>query len=75
MTDSRRLKCLAAFLERQQGLLDDGYRIVVNYTSDTLCLTKLRHHNGKCITLKLDVMDGILSQRTNNSENYRQKVY
>lgn len=75
MTDNRKLKCLAAFIERQQGLLQDGYHVLVNYTSDTLCMTKLRHHNGNRITLKLDMMDGILSQRTNNIENYRQKVH
>lgn len=71
----RKLKGLAALNERLQGFLQDGYHVVVNFKDDTLCLIKLRHHNGNKITLKLNIPSGELSQLTNHVKVFSQKVY
>lgn len=70
----RKLKGLCALNERTQGLLKDGYHIIINYKDDVVCLVKLRHHNGNRIVLKLDYESGYLSQLTNNVKNYHNKV-
>lgn len=74
MQNDRLYKGLAAFNERVQGLLSDGYHILIEHKDDTICLTKLRHHNGNRIILKLDYKSGILSQHTNNIQCYHHKV-
>lgn len=71
----KKLKGLAAFDERLQGLLKDGYHIMISYKDDVLCFVKLRHHNGNRITLKLDIPSGELSQLTNHIKVFHQKMY
>lgn len=70
----RKQKALNALAERVQGLLKDGYHIMVKYQDESLCLIKLRHHNGNRITLKLYITSGELSQLTNHIPVFSQKV-
>lgn len=73
--DANHIKAYAAYYERLQGFLDDGYHETVRYTDDKLLLSKLRHHNGNRIMLKLSLDDGELSQHTNNVKVFCQKMY
>lgn len=68
------LKGLSILYQRMEDLKKDGYDIVTNYQDNYLCLVKLRHRNGKRITLKYSAKDGILSQSTNNVQNFCDKV-
>lgn len=61
--------------QRVQDLLKDGYHIVINFKDNSLCLIKLRHHNGNRITLKFHILDGTITQHTNNIQVYSHKVY
>lgn len=68
-------KGLELLNQRVQDLLADGYHIVINYKDNSLCLVKLRHHNGNRITLAFHILDGTITQRTNNIQVYSHKVY
>ena len=68
------LKGLSILYQRMEDLKKDGYDIVTNYQDNHLCLVKLRHRNGKRITLKYSDEDGIVSQSTNNIQNFSNKV-
>lgn len=69
------LKALVALNDRVQGLLEDGFHVLVNYKDQNLCLVKLIHHNGKRITVKLDRKSGELSQYSNNVLVFFAKMY
>lgn len=69
-----KMKCLVALSERVQGFLDDGYQTMFDYHyNDTVCY-KLRHRNGNIIFLKLNLVDGILTQCTNGHQTHTEKV-
>lgn len=68
------LKGLSILYQRMEDLQKDGYDIVTNYQDNNLFLVKLRHQNGKRITLKYSAEDGIVSQSTNNVQNFSNKV-
>ena len=68
------LKGLSILYQRMEDLQKDGYDIVTNYQDNNLFLVKLRHRNGKRITLKYSAEDGIVSQSTNNIQNFSNKV-
>lgn len=70
-----KMRGLELLNERVQDLLADGYHIVINYKDNSLCLVKLRHHNGNRITLAFHILDGTITQRTNNIQVYSHKVY
>ena len=70
-----KLRGLELLNQRVQDLLADGYHIVINYKDNSLCLVKLRHHNGNRITLTFHILDGTITQRTNNIQVYSHKVY
>lgn len=69
------LKGLSILYQRMEDLQKDGYDIVTNYQDNNLFLVKLRHRNGKRITLKYSAEDGIVSQSTNNIQNFSNKVH
>lgn len=69
------LKGLSILCQRMEDLKKDGYDIVTNYQDNNLFLVKLRHRNGKRITLKYSAEDGIVSQSTNNIQNFSNKVH
>lgn len=69
------LKGLSILYQRMEDLKKDGYDIVTNYQDNYLCLVKLRHQNGKRITLKYSAKDGVVSQSTNNIQNFSNKVH
>lgn len=69
------LKGLSILYQRMEDLKKDGYDIVANYQDNNLFLVKLRHRNGKRITLKYSAKDGIVSQSTNNIQNFSNKVH
>lgn len=69
-----KLKGLSILYQRMEDLKKDGYDIVTNYQDNCLCLVKLRHRNGKRITLKYSAKDGTVSQSTNNIQNFSNKV-
>lgn len=68
------LKGLSILYQRMEDLKKDGYDIVTNYQDNNLFLVKLRHRNGKRITLKYSAEDGIVSQSTNNVQNFSDKM-
>lgn len=68
------LKGLSILYQRMEDLKKDGYDIIANYQDNNLCLVKLRHRNGNRITLKYSAADGIISQSTNNVQNFSNKV-
>lgn len=68
------LKGLSILYQRVEDLKKDGYDIVTNYQDNNLFLVKLRHRNGKRITLKYSAENGIVSQSTNNVQNFSDKV-
>ena len=69
------IKGLSILYQRMEDLEKDGYEIVTNYQDNNLFLVKLRHRNGKRITLKYSAEDGIVSQSTNNIQNFSNKVH
>lgn len=68
------LKGLSILYQRVEDLKKDGYDIITNYQDNSLCIVKLRHRNGKRITLKYSAENGIVSQSTNNVQNFSNKV-
>lgn len=74
-TFGMKLKGLELLNQRVQDLLADGYHIVINYEDNCLRMIKLRHHNGNRITLLFHILDGTITQRTNNIQVYSHKVY
>lgn len=68
------LKGLSILYQRVEDLKKDGYDIITNYQDNNLCIVKLRHRNGKRITLKYSAENGIVSQSTNNVQNFSNKV-
>lgn len=68
------LKGLSILYQRMEDLKKDGYDIITNYQDNNLCLIKLRHRNGNRITLKYSAKDGIVSQSTNNIQNFCDKM-
>lgn len=68
------LKGLSILYQRVEDLKKDGYDIITNYQDNNLCIVKLRHRNGKRITLKYSAENGIVSQSTNNIQNFSNKV-
>lgn len=68
------LKGLSILYQRVEDLKKDGYDIITNYQDNNLCIIKLRHRNGKRITLKYSAENGIVSQSTNNVQNFSNKV-
>lgn len=69
-----KLKGLSILYQRMEDLKKDGYDIITNYQDNNLCIVKLRHRNGKRITLKYSAKDGVVSQSTNNVQNFSDKV-
>lgn len=69
-----KMKCLVALSERVQGFLDDGYQTIFDYHDNNLTYWKLRHRNGNIISIKLDLVDGILTQCTNGNQTHTEKV-
>lgn len=72
--DEPRCRGLSVLVERVRSLKQDGYHVIVESTTETCSIVKLRHHNGNRVLLKLDYQDGFLSQFTNNILRYHQKV-
>lgn len=72
--NNTKLKGLSILYQRMEDLKKDGYDVVTNYHDNNLCIVKLRHRNGKRITLKYSTEDGIVSQSTNNIQNFSNKV-
>lgn len=68
------LKGLSILYQRVEDLKKDGYDIITNYQDNNICIVKLRHRNGKRITLKYSAENGIVSQSTNNVQNFSNKV-
>lgn len=69
-----KMKCLVALSERIQGFLDDGYQTIFDYHDNNLTYWKLRHRNGNIISIKLDLVDGIITQCTNGKQTHTEKV-
>lgn len=69
-----KMKCLVALSERIQGFLDDGYQTIFDYHDDNLTYWKLRHRNGNIISIKLNFVDGIITQCTNGKQTHTEKV-
>ena len=69
-----KMKCLVALSERVQGFLDDGYQTLFDYHYNDMVCYKLRHRNGNIIFLKLNLVDGILTQCTNGQQTHTEKV-
>lgn len=69
-----KLKGLSILYQRMEDLKKDGYDIITNYQDNNLCIVKLRHRNGKRITLKYSAKDEVVSQSTNNVQNFSDKV-
>lgn len=69
-----KMKCLVALSERIQGFIDDGYQTIFDYHDNNLTYWKLRHRNGNIISIKLDLVDGIITQCTNGKQTHTEKV-
>ena len=69
-----KMKCLVALSERVQGFLDDGYQTIFDYHDNNLTYWKLRHRNGNIVSIKLDLVDGIITQCTNGKQTHTEKV-
>ena len=69
-----KMKCLVALSERIQGLLDDGYHTIFDYHDNYMTYWKLRHRNGNIISIKLNLVDGIITQCTNGKQTHTEKV-
>ena len=69
-----KMKCLVALSERIQGFLDDGYQTMFDYHDNDMVYWKLRHRNGNIIVIKLNMINGILTQCTNGNRTHSEKV-
>lgn len=69
-----KMKCLVALSERIQGFLNDGYQRMFDYHDNSMVCWKLRHRNGKIIFLKLNLINGVLTQCTNGKQTHTEKV-
>ena len=69
-----KMKCLVALSERIQGFLDDGYQTIFDYHDNYMTYWKLRHRNGNIISIKLNLIDGIITQCTNGKQTHTEKV-
>lgn len=69
-----KMKCLVALSERIQGFLDDGYQTIFDYHDNCMTYWKLRHRNGNIISIKLNMVDGIITQYTNGKQTHTEKV-
>ena len=69
-----KIKRLAALSERVQGFLDDGYETMFDYHYKDMVCYKLRHKNGNVIFLKLNILDGKLTQTTNGHLTHIEEV-
>lgn len=68
------LKSLAAFGERVQGLIKDGYKVYLSANVDNVEIIKLVHRNGKRITLKYSYNNATYSQFVNGKQVYCSKM-
>lgn len=69
-----KMKCLVALSERIQGFLDDGYQTMFDCHDNDMVYWKLRHRNGNIISIKLDLVDGIITQCTNGKQTHTEEV-
>lgn len=74
ITFDTKIKRLAALSERVQGFLDDGYETMFDYHYKDMVCYKLRHKNGNVIFLKLDILNGKLTQSTNGHLTHSEEV-
>ena len=74
ISENAREKSLAALTERLQGFIDDGYWIIFYAADKYSYFVKLCHHNGRRISLSLNLKNGELSQFTNNKQVFSGKV-
>lgn len=74
ITFDLKVKRLAALSERVQGFLDDGYQTMFDYHYKDMVCYKLRHKNGNVIFLKLDILNGKLTQTTNGHVTHTEEV-
>lgn len=70
MSQALQLKALAAFNERVQGLLNDGFIVMFSYHDETLIFVKLVHRNGNRVAVSLNITDGRIKQDTNGKIVY-----
>lgn len=70
MIQDLQLKALAAYNERVQGLLNDGFIKMFSYQDETLIYVKLVHRNGNRIAVSFNVTDGRIKQETNGKTVY-----
>ena len=69
-----KIKRLAVLSERVQGFLDDGYTTMFDYHYKDMVCYKLRHKNGNVIFLKMNIVDGTLTQCTNGIQTHSETV-
>lgn len=74
ITFDLKIKRLAALSERVQGFLDDGYQTMFDYHYKDMVCYKLRHKNGNVIFLKLNILNGKLTQTTNGQLTHIEEV-
>ena len=74
ITFDQKVKRLAVLSERVQGFLDDGYETMFDYHYKDMVCYKLRHRNGNVIFLKLDILNGKLTQCTNGQLTHTETV-
>lgn len=65
MSQDFQLKALAAYNERVQGLLNDGFIVMFSYHDETLVFVKLVHRNGNRVAVSLNITNGRIKQDTN----------
>lgn len=65
---------LAAFTQRVQGLLNDGYWVTFRVEEKDFIFCKLTHRNGNRISVQLNRRNGELSQITNNKQVFTSSV-
>lgn len=70
MSQELQLKALAAFNERVQGFLNDGFFVMFTYHDETLIFVKLVHRNGNRVAVSLNVTNGRIKQDTNGKTVY-----
>ena len=54
--------------------LDDGYQTMFDCHYNDMVYWKLRHRNGNIISIKLDLVDGIITQCTNGKQTHTEEV-
>ena len=59
---------LAAYKERVQGFLNDGYSVDFTAEDPDMFFTRLHHRNGNRISVIFKPSNGELSQLTNNKK-------